>query len=237
MLDTTAPGNTPTGAMIVAGGLHFQADIQSGPAPRACSRCRVPGSGTTATPPIEDRFHTHAGDSVAIMCVAGRRGRREDPGLILISSDALPVVDRCIPEVAELFDAGIVHQQAYRPTSWYTRSAMVCTATASHRRRCRVEPPAAHSSSREGGNRSGVNVDLCHTTVIPSRAAWRAVGTDPGACPGDDRYTTAEGFLRVHAGCEWLPRSWRRVRRTGSSPRRRVRRHRGEHRRHLGAGC
>ena len=71
-------------------------------------------SGTTATPPIDDRFHTHAGVGGVDHPGQERPNAVEDAADVDVD-DAVPVLDGRVPEISELLDACVVDQQPDRP--------------------------------------------------------------------------------------------------------------------------
>ncbi len=130
--------------------------------------------GTTATPPIEDRFHTHAGVACVDHPGQERTNAVKDTADVDVD-DAVPVVDRacptdirtaprlrCSPTAAPVRDRGMCVRPAPRVRSGRARRTP-------RRRRCR--PPR---STRRVARRRTAPSTSASTTVMPNAVACRA---------------------------------------------------------------
>ncbi len=113
--------------------------------------------------------------------------------------DAAPIGHRCVPQVAELFDSGVVHEQPYRtdiPVGLVgelldgVRIAHVAHDVYRRASRCTEFVPQC----RDG---AGVNVGQDHSHAQAAGVS-RQSGTDPGAGPSDDGDAARECFACAH---------------------------------------
>ena len=137
---------------------------------------------------------------------------------------AIPVVHGCIPEVAELLDAGVVDQQAHR-----SEFSVHGLGQSVHRERVthvahHVERLAAPGFQlvAQLGDRGAVDVGEHHRHAEIGRAAGQA-GTHSGARAGDHRNTAAEdlpgvGHVGISSQQRWPPPEIRRAARSHRRP-------------------